>query len=40
VRKDPIAEDSFAEIRARMRPGIAIAVMMAMTATTIRSRRA
>ena len=37
VRMSPIMPDSFAEIRARRRLGIAIAAMMPMIATTISS---
>src|SRR5512140_3861082 len=37
VRMSPIVADSFAEMRARSRLGIAIAAMMPMIATTISS---
>jgi hypothetical protein len=37
VRSEPIAEASLPAIRARSRPGTAIAAMMPMMATTIKS---
>ena len=37
ARSDPIAEASLPEMRARSRPGTAIAAMMPMIATTISS---
>jgi hypothetical protein len=37
ARSEPIAEDSLPDIRARSRPGTAIAAMMPMIATTISS---
>ena len=37
VLRDPTAEDSFADILARIKFGIAIAAMISMIATTIRS---
>jgi hypothetical protein len=37
VRVEPIADASFPDIRARSRPGTAIAAMMPMMATTMSS---
>ena len=37
VRSEAIADDSLAEIRARSRPGVAMAARIEITATTIRS---